>query len=106
MINKALKLIRQYHKCKQVELADKLGISKSYLSEIESGKKPVSYTLLEKYSETFEIKVSSLVFFSESLNSKNKLSERFRSAFAGKIINIMEWIIEGNDSKEEASPKA
>lgn len=106
MINRALKLIRQYHKWKQVDLAEKLGISKSYLSEIESGKKPVSYNLLEKYSEIFDIKTSSLVFFSESLHSKNKLSEKFRSAFAGKIINILEWVTAENDSKKETSSKA
>lgn len=102
MINKALKLTRQFHSLKQIELADKLGISKSYLSEIESGKKPVSYELLEKYSDIFEIKTSSLVFFSESLNSKDKLSERFRSALAGKIIDIMEWVVEGNDKERKA----
>lgn len=105
MINRALKIIRQYHKMKQTELSEKLGISKSYLSEIESGKKPVSYNLLEKYSLIFDIKTSSLVFFSESLGQKNKLSEKFRAAFAGKIIKIMEWVIEGNDSKKEASSK-
>lgn len=102
MINKALKLTRQFHSLKQIELAEKLGISKSYLSEIESGKKPVSYELLEKYSDIFEIKTSSLVFFSESLNSKDKLSERFRSALAGKIIDIMEWAVEGDDKDRKA----
>lgn len=105
MINRALKIIRQYHKMKQTELSEKLGISKSYLSEIESGKKPISYNLLEKYSAIFNIETSSLVFFSESLIHKNKLSEKFRSAFAGKIIKIMEWVIEVNDSKKEASSK-
>lgn len=103
MINRALKLIRQYHKLKQSDLSEKLGISKSYLSEIESGKKAVSYNLLQKYSNIFDIQTSSLVFFSESLNSKNKLSDKFRAAFAGKIINIMEWVIDSNDSKEEAT---
>lgn len=105
MINKALRIIRQYHNMKQAELSEKLGISKPYLSEIESGKKAVSYDLLERYSEIFNIKTSSLVFFSESLDSKNKLSEKFRAAFAGKIIQIMEWVVEGHDNKKEASTK-
>lgn len=39
MINRALKTIRLFHNIKQSELADKLCISKSYLSELESGKK-------------------------------------------------------------------
>jgi len=99
MINRALKVIRQFHEMKQVELAEKLDISKSYLSEIESGKKPVSYELLEKYSAIFDIQASSLVFFSETLNSKDRLSDKFRSAVAGKVLKIMEWVTENNECK-------
>ena len=107
MINKALKLIRQYHKVKQSELAGKFEISKSYLSEIESGKKPVSFELLEKYSKEFNIPASSLVFFSESLSGKKGVSEKFRSAFSGKILDIMEWFVEKDDSKKaKAKAKA
>ena len=99
MINKALKLIRQFHSIKQSELADKFNMSKSYLSEIESGKKPVSFQLLEKYSVEFDIPASSLVFFSESLQSTKGISEKFRSVFSGKILNIMEWFIEKDKAK-------
>ena len=37
MLSEALRLIRVFHDLKQTELADRLGVSKSYLSEIESG---------------------------------------------------------------------
>lgn len=103
MINKALKLIRQFHKIKQSELADKFSMSKSYLSEIESGKKPVSFELLEKYSVEFNIPVSSLVFFSESLSEKKGVSEKFRSVFSGKILEIMEWFLEKDEAKKTQS---
>ena len=100
MINKALKLIRQFHKVKQSELADKFLMSKSYLSEIESGKKTVSLELLEKYSTEFDIPVSSLVFFSESLSEKKRISEKFRAVFSGKILDIMEWLVDKNEKKK------
>lgn len=100
MIHKALKVIRQFHSLKQVELADKLSISKSYLSEIESGKKTASIELLEKYSKEFDIQLSSLVFFSESLEDKDKIPEKFKRFFAAKIINIMEWVNEREKNKE------
>jgi len=100
MINKALKVIRQFHNLKQVELAEKLSISKSYLSEIESGKKPASVELLEKYAREFDIPLSSLVFFSESLENKEKIPEKFKRFFATKIINIMEWVAEREKEKE------
>lgn len=101
MINKALKAIRQFHKIKQSDLADKLFISKSYLSEIESGKKPVSYELLEKYSRIFDVPVSSLVFFSENLEQEGKLAKRLRLAMTGKIIEVMEWMADKNEKSPQ-----
>ena len=100
MINKALKIIRQFHQMKQIELSEKLGISKSYVSEIESGKKPVSLELLNKYSETFDIPVSSLVFFSETIGKEGRIPKKFRNVFAKKVIQIMEWVVERDESKK------
>ena len=39
MINDALVAIRKYHGISQTDLSTQLGISNSYLSEIEKGKK-------------------------------------------------------------------
>lgn len=99
MINKALRIIRQYHEYKQIDLAKEIGISKSYLSEIESGKKPVTLELLNKYSVLFDIPVSSLVFFSENIGRSNLSSTKFKKVVASKIINVMEWFVERNDKK-------
>jgi transcriptional regulator with XRE-family HTH domain len=101
MINKALKVIRQFHKIKQSDLAIELGISKSYLSEIESGKKPVSFEILEKYSLSFDIPVSSLVFFSENMENEGKLAKNFRLAVTEKIIKVMEWLTDKNEAKNQ-----
>jgi transcriptional regulator with XRE-family HTH domain len=94
MLNQALKQIRVFHDIKQVELARKLGISKSYLSEIESCSKPVSLDLLQKYSAYFDIPVSSLMLFSEKIDSGKK-SDKFRAKATNKILEIMEWINAG-----------
>ncbi len=99
MINRALKTIRHFHGLTQAELALKLDMSKSYLSEIESGKKSVGYKLLEKYSEIFDIPVSSLVFLSENIEDADTIPEKFRSVAADKILNIMEWVALRNESK-------
>lgn len=99
MIYRALKTIRQFHGLTQAELALKLDMSKSYLSEIESGKKSVGYDLLEKYSELFDVPVSSLVFFSENLEEADTIPEKFRSVVADKILNIMEWVVLKNEAK-------
>ena len=102
MISKVLRLIRQFHKMSQLELAAKLDISKSYLSELESGKKTVSLALLEKYSSIFDIPASSLVFLSETLSHENpkKFSDRFGKGFSEKVITVMEWLVDKETQKE------
>jgi len=91
MLNEALKQIRIFHQLKQVELANKLSISKSYLSEIESNRKPVSMDLLKKYAHCFSVPASSLMMFSENLDAANK-SDKLRLKCANKIVKAMEWI--------------
>ncbi|WP_307190515.1 helix-turn-helix domain-containing protein [Bathymodiolus platifrons methanotrophic gill symbiont] len=87
-------MIRQFHEYKQTDLAKELGISKSYLSEIESGKKPITFKLLNKYSDIFDIPVSSLFFFSENIGKSNLSSTKLKKVVASKILNVMEWFVE------------
>ena len=91
MIYRALKLTREFHRLKQGELAGKLKISKSYLSEIESGKKPPTVEILEKYAAVFDIPASTLFMFSERL--ENGPNAR-REAKAKKILQFLEWVID------------
>ncbi|WP_026887826.1 helix-turn-helix transcriptional regulator [Clostridium beijerinckii] len=67
MINESLRLLRVFHDLKAIDLAKKLSISQSYLSEIENGKKKPSLELIEKYSVVFKIKPSTILFFSEEI---------------------------------------
>lgn len=94
MLNRALKLIRTYHQLKQIELAKRLGVSNSYLSEIESGLKTPGFDLLEKYAEIFKMPVSSILLFSEKMSDENKTGEKIRVGAASKILRLLEWINE------------
>lgn len=93
MISRALRMVRTFHRLKQIDLADKLEISNSYLSEIESGVKSPSVELLGKYSTIFRIPVSTLLLFSERLDKK-KFSERVRVQAGDKILRMLEWVAE------------
>ena len=90
MIARALKLIRQYHKLNQTELAKKLSISTSYLSELESGKKEPSLDILQKYADCFNVPLSSLVVFSETLGGAHSVSKA-RALISKKMLRILEW---------------
>jgi transcriptional regulator with XRE-family HTH domain len=102
MYNRALKLIRQYHRLSQVELADHLGLSKSFISEIEkkNGKKP-SIDVLERYAAHFNISLSSLFFFAESTEASD-IAERSRVFAADKVLKMLEWLEETTSPNEKA----
>jgi transcriptional regulator with XRE-family HTH domain len=78
---------------KQNEAAEKLGISKSYLSEIEKGHKDPTLDLLKRYENTYNIPASSIMFFSENMG-KSKAHEQARTFVAAKIISLMKYLEE------------
>lgn len=99
MLNEALKLIRLFHEQTQRELANHLGISVSYLSEIEAGNRRINVELLSKYSEAFNIPASSLMLFSEQLEQKSL--NRTRIKVADKILKVMSWAAEEGGIDEQ-----
>lgn len=103
MINNALKLIRKYHNLSQTQLAPKLALSTSYLSELESGKKEPSIDILQRYSEFFNVPLSSLVVFSETLEGKQNVSKA-RAFISKKMLKILEWVADLDD--ESSAEKA
>ena len=106
MLSEALRLIRVFHDVKQTELADRLGISKSHLSEIESGKKQPKVELIKRYSSEFGIPSSSILFFAESLESSPSESaaaaRKARGVIARKVIYFLKLIEDRTAHAEEA----
>ena len=102
MLHKALRLIRQYHKESLVELSASLGIPKEKIVEFESGITSPSVEILQRYAIHFDIPVTSLVFFSESLGTQGRLSKRLRLNLADNILDILEWVNKRNEKTEKA----
>jgi transcriptional regulator with XRE-family HTH domain len=91
MLSEALRLIRVFHDLKQVELAEKLGVSKSHISEIESGNKTPSLELIDRYSKTFGLPMSSIMFFAENIEGAGN-GEKARAFVASKVIDFLRLI--------------
>ena len=91
MINEALRLLRVFHDIKSKDLAFKLGISPSYLSEIENSKKEPKLKLLRKYADVFNTTPSSILFFAEDIESEQKNSN-FKKIIIKKTINFLQTI--------------
>ena len=83
-----LKKLRMFYGYSAKDLSVLLGISPSYLSEIENNKKEPSFDILKKYSATLDIKLSSLLLFSEEY-SKSNGDKWIRSKMAKLINNFM-----------------
>jgi len=93
MNSRALKLLRQYHRMTQAELAEKLSLSKSFISELEAGNRKPSLDVLEKYAESFKLPLSGLMLFSEQIDADN-WNERARVTVASKVLKMLEWLEE------------
>lgn len=91
MLNEALRLVRVFHDLNKTQVAERVGLSKSYITELERGDKKVTLEVLQKYSEGFAIPVSSLMFFAEQAEEASA-SDRVRTAVAGKVVKMLDWI--------------
>lgn len=93
-MGEALRLLRIFNGYKSAELAKKLELSQSYVSELENGKKQPTMEVLDKYAKVFEMKKSTLMLFAESLESEEiKNDKKQRIARAGmKLLKILEKV--------------
>ena len=72
MIGDVQKRTRIIYGYKASEMSSELGISASYLSEIENNKKQPSLELLQKYANIYGIRLSSLILLSENMDEAEK----------------------------------
>ena len=91
-MGEALRLLRIFNGYKSTELAKLLGISQSYVSELENNKKQPSMDVLDRYAKVFNMKKSTLLLFAESLERDNEYSnQKQKVAKAGmKLLKILE----------------
>lgn len=72
MLDEALRLFRVYNDLKIRELAEQIGLSPSYISELENGRKTPNLGVIAKYSERFDVPSSSIIEFAEQLEANEK----------------------------------
>jgi transcriptional regulator with XRE-family HTH domain len=97
MIGNCLKRMRNIYGYKASEMSKALGISQSYLSEIENEKKSPNLELLQKYADFFQIKLSSLILIAETYENSNS-QEKGENLIGRMMIQLVEKL-----SKKEAS---
>jgi DNA-binding XRE family transcriptional regulator len=56
-----LKVNREYRGLTQQKLADKVGISRSYITDIEAGRKDSSIKVMKKIAEALNLEIDDIV---------------------------------------------
>lgn len=91
MIGEALRLIRVFHDLKQFELAERLGLSRSHVSEIEKGIKEPSLEVIRKYADEFGMNPSEILFFAEGVGHSER-GETVRKKIASKVLDLLRFV--------------
>ncbi len=93
-MGEALRLLRIFYGYKSSQIAQLLGLSQSYISELENNKKQPTLDVLDRYAKLFKMKRSTLFLFAESLDAdKDKMTKKQKVAYAGmKLLKIMEKV--------------
>lgn len=99
MLGSVLKHIRVFNQKTQSELAEDLKISRSYISEIESNSKTPTIEVLQKYSDTFNIPLSSIMLFAEEYKDKKGLKKKAKLFLTKTTINFLDWICKEDEKK-------
>lgn len=89
MINEALRLLRLYCGFSQAEMAKRISVAQSMVSDVESGRKNVTMDLLELYSSAVGVRMSQLLFFAEEIDGQ-PIARRGQLIIADKVLRALE----------------
>lgn len=89
MINKALRLLRIYCGYSQAQMAQRLSVAQSMVSDIEGERKNVSMDLLEAYSQAAGIRMSQLLYFAEEIEGV-PIARKGQLIVADKVLKLLE----------------
>ena len=87
MFGDTLRKMRMIYGISAKEFSERLGVSTSFLSMIETDKKKPSIELLSKCADIFEISLSALVLLSESYEKAK--ADGVTNAFIKKAMHIV-----------------
>lgn len=92
MNGEGLRLLRIYKKLKVKEVAELLGISPNYLSEIETGKKTPSIDVIERYADIFKTSPALILFFADLEFTEEKSKGKIKKIIRNKVFHLLQTI--------------
>ncbi|WP_010281100.1 helix-turn-helix transcriptional regulator [Bacillus timonensis] len=105
-VGKRIQILRKKRNWTQLDLAEEVGISSTYMGEIERSETNVSYEILAKIAKALDIPLSDLVLYSDKLSlieNKDTLVEIIELLSSRSldiqhdVLSIIEIYLSGND---------
>jgi len=84
-IGKQLRELRLSRGWRQVEIAEKVGLSRSAISNIEAGKRALTLSTLQRFCDIYKIDVSFFDLEPDSFDDVTDLKSRLEAVFASDI---------------------
>jgi transcriptional regulator with XRE-family HTH domain len=88
-IGRIIKKCRQLRNLTLDSLANKTGLSKSYLSLVESGKREVSMKSLQKVARVLNIPMYLLIYLAAENNEVKEMSGALKSKFDKLLLGLI-----------------
>lgn len=96
-----IKLLRKKESLKQVELAEKLGVDRSSISNYETGNRMPTVEFLISISEHFNVSIDFLLKGNSYVNKSSKPNDSVLNELMAENIILIENIIELNKTLDE-----
>ncbi len=86
-IGKQLKELRRSRGWRQLEVAEKVGLSRSAISNIESGKRSLTLTTLQRFCELYNIDISYFDIETKNFDENLDLIARLEKVFTSDKVD-------------------
>ena len=90
-VGNILKLIRTHRAISQGEMADRLGVTQNFLSQVEHGKKAVSVTKLDEFAK--ELGISKEILLIAGCDVPSEMNDKDRQLFLDMKKSAMQIIL-------------
>jgi transcriptional regulator with XRE-family HTH domain len=88
-LGQAIKFCRQQRDLTQPVLAERAGISPSYLSVLEKGKRDPSFSMIEKIARALDVPLSLLIFIATDPSEIQGLPTEITEKLAAATMNLL-----------------
>lgn len=90
MYGKALRILREFHYMRQIDVSREMGMASATICRVETGKFTPSLEMLGRFAKFYGISVSSIIMIAEAMDSDDAKGKR--KLVSVKVLRLLEWL--------------